>query len=175
MHFQSKIITHGAVQPEYWNIPPKYWGAILRTNIPQGLSGVSMVCQYHVFLSLFTSLPRIMLILGGPNGISDSVRETMRKVLDAWLNYELARQPCLKIGTNYLLEVPSCVLDLGTFTWLFVGHFKVTGNVCKRFFGMLLDFFSLVASEKAHRLLQPDGIKWMDMFWNLLYISLMIS
>ncbi len=37
-----------------------------------------------------------------------------------------------------------------------------TGNECKRFFGMLLDFFSLVASEKAHRLLQPDGIKWMD-------------
>ena len=67
----------------YWNIPPKYWGAILRTKIPQGLSGISMVCHYYLFLSLFTSLPRIMLILGGPDGISDSVRETMRKVLDA--------------------------------------------------------------------------------------------
>ena len=77
--FQSKIITRGVVQPEYWNIPPKGWGAILKAKVPQGLPRASMVCQYH----LFASLPRIMLILGGPDGISDSVRETMRKVLDA--------------------------------------------------------------------------------------------
>ena len=100
----------------YWNIPPKYWGAILRTKIPQGLSGISMVCHYYLFLSLFTSLPRIMLILGGPDGISDSVRETMRKVLDAWLNYELARQPCLKIGT----------IITGAFLCTGFGHIYVT-------------------------------------------------
>lgn len=110
----SKVITPGVVQPEYWNIPPNDWGAILRTNVPQGLSGASRVCQYHLFLSLFASLPRIMLILGGPDGISDSVRETMRKVLDAWLNHELARQPCLKIDSIFW----RCVQDLCTFVWL---------------------------------------------------------
>ena len=136
----SKVITHGVVQPEYWNIPLKDWGAILKAKVPQGLPRASTVCQYHLFLSLVASLPRIMLILGGPDGISDSVRETMRKVLDAWLIRELARLPCFEIIGSIFWRCP-----LVYWIWEHLCDSLLiisTGNVWER----LLDYIFLLGS-----------------------------